>query len=369
MRNTLTDELAEDVTGETEGNSNNGDPNTKVTTLTDLPEDVIVDILMRPPVESLCRVQFVSKTSFDISRSPEFATLHNMRSHDSAMDSLMRVTIWSNAGRHGTSVIQTWQSFKYNSRKQTLTKSIHVSQIGLKRYLEVDFVFCNLVFLKREIGTGPCLLVNPLREEVLELPLSNIPVRTTHIYSKETNWYGMGYDDITSTYKIIHVWATNNCVVAQVLVLGASSWRQIHLAPPFDVGSSFPRKRGQNAIYVGGHMHWLICKTIERPGYMISFNFNSEEFCATLVPSSSYGLYLLKFRGSLALVDVHYVQDNIKIWVLTSYDDEKKWELHHNITVKCLPEWTIWTSFGEICAEWEHGIYVLHQSMNVTFWT
>ncbi|KAL6179829.1 hypothetical protein ACLB2K_046500 [Fragaria x ananassa] len=227
---------------------------------------------MRPPVESLCRVQCVSKTSFDISRSPEFATLHNLPSHDSAMDSLMRVTTWSNAGRH-------------------------------------DFVFCNLVFLKREIGTGPCLLVNPLREEVLELRHSNIPVRTTHIYSEETNWYGMGYDDITSTYKIIHVWATKNCVVAQVLVLGASSWRQIHLAPPFDVGSSFPRKRSQNGIYVGGHMHWLIYKTTERPGYMISFNFNSEEFCVTLVPSSSYGLYLLKFRGSLALVDVHYVQD------------------------------------------------------------
>nr|XP_011457367.1 PREDICTED: putative F-box protein At1g50870 [Fragaria vesca subsp. vesca] len=362
VRNTLT-ELDEDVTG----GETDGDPNTRVTTLTNLPEDVTSDILMRLPVESLCRVQCVSKTSLDISRSPDFATLHNLQAATDA--SPMRVTTWCS----GTSVLQAWQSFKYNSIKQTLTKSVHVFQIGSKQYdFEVDFVFCNLVFLKTLIrhgsdGFGPCLLVNPLREEVLELPLSNIPVPTTNTDSgDDTDWYGMGYDNITSTYKIVHVRATNNCAVAQVFVVGTSSWRQIPLAPPFDESTSFSGKRSNNAIYVGGHMHWLVYRKIESLGYMISFNFNREEFCATLVPSSNYGTYgglhLLEFRGSLALVDVHRpdVYYNIKIWVLKSYDDEKKWELHHNITMKCLlPIWTsfpAWSTFREFCAEWEHGI-------------
>ncbi|KAL6225131.1 hypothetical protein ACLB2K_003983 [Fragaria x ananassa] len=189
-RKTLT-ELSEDGTGESDGNSSYGDPNTKVTTLMDLPEDITVDILTRLPVESLCRVQCVSKTFFDISRSPDFAALHNLQLHDSASNSLMRVTT---AWHGNSSVWQSWQSFKYNSRKQTLTKSIHVSQICFEKYLfEVDFVFCNLFFLKTTIRrNGPCLLVNPLKEEVLELPFSNIPVPTTNIGSRYTDWYGVG---------------------------------------------------------------------------------------------------------------------------------------------------------------------------------
>lgn len=67
--------------------------------------------------------------------------------------------------------------------------------------------------------------------------------------------------------------------MAQVLVLGTSSWRQIHLAPPCDVTSVFlGGHRSMNGIYACGGLHWLIYGGLYKQthGHIISFDFNKE---------------------------------------------------------------------------------------------
>lgn len=52
-------------------------------------------------------------------------------------------------------------------------------------------------------------------------------------FNVDRDWYGMGFDNITNTHKIVRVSKvfngsfTENCPVTQVLVLGTSSWREI----------------------------------------------------------------------------------------------------------------------------------------------
>lgn len=87
-------------------------------------------------------------------------------------------------------------------------------------------------------------LVNPLRGEVLELLGSDVEVPTYNKFCvRNDDRHGMGFDDVTSTYKIVHIsgntprrntmveYAGSNHIAAQVYAMGTRSWRTIQSVP------------------------------------------------------------------------------------------------------------------------------------------
>ncbi|BFG21203.1 hypothetical protein CerSpe_074770 [Prunus speciosa] len=182
------------------------------------------------------------------------------------------------------------------------------------------------------------------------------------------DWYGMGFDSITYSFKIVRV-ATNkkDYLAAKVLVLGTSSWRELPTVPP-----CFPTCK---SAYAHGHMHWLVHGDDGLSVRILSFNFQNEEFYLTPPPASLEKkpdlwkfLHLLNFKGSLALVNVSSLEDRnmkiwerIEIWGLKNYDN-KAWVLNYKLDLKQDLFTPLKPTSLSKCGEWEHGIFFNEES-------
>ncbi|KAL6177602.1 hypothetical protein ACLB2K_049127 [Fragaria x ananassa] len=141
-------------------------------------------------------------------------------------------------------------------------------------------------------------------------------------------FYGMGFDDITNTYKIVRVsriWHMENYLeylgmLAHILVLGTNSWRKIPSVPPC---------RGLTYAYnlcAYGDMHWLIFRRKVEGVHILSFDFKREEFHWTPTPtlrSSNKNsiLHMLTLRGSMAIVETFPLGEGaikVEIWGTTT---------------------------------------------------
>ncbi|KAK9921738.1 hypothetical protein M0R45_030235 [Rubus argutus] len=334
--------------------------------LMDLPVDVLINILLRLPVKSLCCTQCVSKTLLHIVEARSFATLVHLRLRNTASHTVAEVPqiLLLTRSRANGNLTTILPSHRYDGNALRKNRQAIVSEFASSRYdYHVDFVFCNLFFFKdREYG-GPCFLFNPLRGEVLFPPTSNIQVPTYRIKKIFIDWYGMGFDNTTSTHKIVRVSGNAHYrLVAQVYVLGTSSWKEIRSVPPCNLDTK--------DVSAYGDVHWLINLSSEGGQIrVVSFDFKKEEFCLTPPPTlrkpdvSSFLLQLLNLKGCMAIVDVSSGTD-IEIWVLRSYE-KKEWVRDYYINIEMMvdgPQYLgqLSTSSGE----WEQGIFIIEYRVN-----
>lgn len=339
--------------------------------LIDLPMDIVVDILLRLPVKSLCCIRRVSKSLLKTVDSLSFVKQHTLSliaatSHAVQVPQLMCFALTILHGDEDED-FATLQSLKYDG--SALTEDKYAFSVSRSNPIRTDyrlyFVFYNLFCFGWEDEN--CLLINPLREgEVLRLPTSNNQQLTNNGPDSEvqigSNWYGMGFDSITSTYKIVRVseivkkkrygYYNRIGMVAHILVLGTNLWREIPSVPPS--GLNCP------CVCAYGDMHWLKRRVSIGAGksHIISFDFKKEEFYWTPTPPKlhkhSY-LNFLTLRGSMAFVETCSSPRgmNIEIWVLKDYA-KKEWTREYTIKVDMHPKFGLKDA---TCGEWEHGIF------------
>ncbi|CAB4270961.1 unnamed protein product [Prunus armeniaca] len=333
-----------------------------------LPTDILTDILSRLPVKSVCCIRCVSKALLKTVDDVSFATMHMRRRLLDDVHQVPRLVLRS----YYRFEEQRMQTFKYDGNDLlTKSKPAIISEFKSRQYFhKQDFVFCNL-FGFTSLSTKnerSCLLVNPFKGEFLMLPTTSELQAPANIFSN-SDTYGMGFDTMTNTYKIVRVSRylkkdyQTYVVTAEVLVLGTSSWRELPLAPP-----CYPSRDVASSTYEA--VHWLVSEYDNNHGssrLILSFDFKNEEFYLTPHPFAlnenldffSF-VHLLTFRGSLALVDVS--SSNIEIWVLVlkNYDGKKKheWKLNYKIDMQQHPL-RVWHHTYELLefGEWEHGIF------------
>lgn len=128
------------------------------------------------------------------------------------------------------------------------------------------------------------------------LPTSSVQVPAAPSYRRGRaffDWYAMGFDNITNTYKILRVCGKPfpKNMVAQILVLGTSTWQEISSVPPCE-GLSHKN------VSACGDMHWVInwgtrITAMGETSNIISFDFKKEEFyCIPHPPLRSNGFCL-----------------------------------------------------------------------------
>ncbi|KAK9913871.1 hypothetical protein M0R45_037675 [Rubus argutus] len=169
--------------------------------MVDLPRDIFIDILMRLPLKTLGCLRCVSKTLLNKLDDPLInATIHmTLLTASEVPPLLMSVTRIELLGR------VKMQPMKYDGNALKADKTKRVSLISpptkptLVKY-HFDFCYYNLFFFKEATREHPCYLFDPLRGEVLKLPMNSVPVRDNFHRS-----YGMGFDTITKTHKIVCV--------------------------------------------------------------------------------------------------------------------------------------------------------------------
>ncbi|TQD86708.1 hypothetical protein C1H46_027731 [Malus baccata] len=367
--------------------------NTSCSSLTSLPTEILIDILFRLPVRSLFCIRCVSKTVLNVVDCPSFVTLHTQRlltvqatqnnfddvNHDQ-VPKLMHMD-------HSTTTAEycAFQSVEYDDTKNAFTHkeddATAPPEFGPPPqrpdgcYDKFEFVFCNLLcyrfFGNPESDTirfeEPCILVNPLRREVLVLPTTtNAQLPASCPKDSVLDWLAMGLDNVTNRLKIVRVSGNKDYssqLVAQVHVLGTNSWREVDSVPPCNLSVK--------KLYAYGDMHWLVCKEefhqrIPPPKY---FGDRYKYFdCGDRPPAELEGacknylfqLHLVNLRGYMALVDASS-WDHIEIWVLRNYHDKnQEWSLEYMVetTVIYRRDTPFYHArFPLYCYQWAHGIF------------
>ncbi|KAM5560682.1 F-box/kelch-repeat protein [Rosa sericea] len=331
----------------------------KKTNLFDLPSDIIMDILLKLSLKTLCCSRCVSKTLLDRIDDPLFVTAHTrLLTSTNVAGEVPRLMLVTGIAPLG---YIDMQSLKYDGealRAETKNNAI-VSRIlpPSKPYILkycLEFCYHDLFFYKEESEGQSCFLCNPLRGEVLKLPTINFPVQKNFCCS-----YGMGFDKLTNSHKIVCVSSTiEGCLETHVLVLGTNSWKKIPSQPPCNLS--------KKKICAYGDMHWLIDLSLQGRDdteglRIISFDFKKDEFYWTPHPTSVSlvdvpFMHLLTFGGSIAIA---YVSSDlyINMWVLNNYDT-KDWALDYSIDIRMFLEHGQLSKliYSHSCGEWEHGI-------------
>ncbi|XP_020412898.1 putative F-box protein At1g30920 [Prunus persica] len=331
-----------------------------------LPPEILIDILSRLPVNSICCIRCVSKALLKMVDDLSFATL-DMRRRFLTTCSTPRLVVLNESSYDKYDMLYpvTYDGHYLLTKSKDAIVSYFESK---RRFYSFAFVFCNLFGFT---GLNPkrgrsCLLVNPFKGEVLMLPsASDVQVPANCLCT--VDMYSMGFDNITNSFKVLRV-STNkkDYLAAEVLVLGKSSWRELPTVPP-----CFPTYK---SVYAHGDMHCLVYGDYASSARILSFDFKKEEFYLTPLPTPLEKdpdlwkcLHLINFRGSMALVYASSPEDEyvkmwgyrqcVEVWGLKNCDN-KEWELKYKIDTKQdLPIHWEHTSFSK-CGEWDHGIYL-----------
>ncbi|PRQ53213.1 putative F-box domain-containing protein [Rosa chinensis] len=286
----------------------------------DLPTVILLNILSRLPAKSLFRFQCVSKIFYKLVNDPSLAAIHLQHNTDMIEEPPLVMVHSRSASKY--SRLMLFRGWKYNGDSWTATSyddSFSSGILSIETKYELEFASGGLLCFKdSSLSRGPALLCNPLRGEALELPPSNV-----NSLSRLNEWYGIGVDATTSTYKIVNIVfgidpRRSSSYLTQVHVLGTSSWRRISAVPPCGLSK-------QHA-FAYGNTYWLIGQCI------LCFDFNEERFIWTSHPNlpSKRVLNLLNLRGSLAIVDATSVSvSKVEVWVLKN--DKKEWVKDYNI--------------------------------------
>ncbi|KAL6179765.1 hypothetical protein ACLB2K_046436 [Fragaria x ananassa] len=323
--------------------------------LTELPVDVLVDILLRLPAKSVGCIKCVSKTLLNMVNNISFSTLHT-RSH--TMDQVPRLICCS---RHHP--LLTLQSLKY--KDNSVTNGRHAITISSSTYSFLRFVFCNLFCLGSK--NGDSMLINPLGERgLLRLP------ETSFAGLENDSLFGMGFDDKTNTYKIVCVSCHDRgkSKTAHVLVLGTNRWRQISSLPPCELS----RISDEPPVCANGAVHWLIMGQVRGDRRIVSFDFRREEFCWTPIPPTlqssnkhhghyvEWNICLFSLRGCLAIAVTKFPWSIMEVWVLKD-SNENQWVRYYYSNE--LPAGFPFKLLG-FPGEWEHGIFLTDYNLMET---
>ncbi|XP_004301944.1 PREDICTED: F-box/kelch-repeat protein At3g06240-like [Fragaria vesca subsp. vesca] len=325
------------------------DDDAKKKQLMELPNDTLVDILLRLPAKSVGCIKCVSKTLLNMVSNISFSTLHTrslIATNSAAADQVPRLMCCSREV-----LLVTLQSLKY--KDNTLTEGRYAITISSSTPCFMRFVFCNVFCLGTK--NGDCMLVNGLGERgLLRLPESSFATLESGPNVYRNSQFGMGFDDKTNTYKIVCVTHETDAdhqlksMTTHVLVLGTNLWRQISSPPPCELNWIH-----RAPVCANGAVHWWTGSTFWDDRRIVSFDLRREEFCWTPTPHHylDSDISLFSLRGCLAMVETKRSRSQMEIWVLKNFD-EKQW-VRYYYNNKLPDDFSFQGSPGE----WEHGIF------------
>ncbi|KAL1548090.1 F-box protein-like protein [Salvia divinorum] len=288
--------------------------------LNDLPQEIIIDILSRLPVQTIMKSKCVCKLWRDLVESPDFASLH---SHHAALTSA-RLPVFEDlkfSRAHsllgfigGNEIIQkpSKGSVLYpHSFPKPNKPFIHSSVNGLLFMIDFDSMF-------------EVFICNPITQEYVAIEMG------LDCYSYE---YAFGFGVSKSgQYKLARVYARGDYPIDyQVYNLGIGQWKSITTESEM----AFWYQRAYVPPLVNGNLHWLEVLTDNvflYPRKVYCLDLETDLFKSFSCPRS----ITLQKRGE----DLQYSlsalreclcfssdadDDVIEIWCMKKYGDDKSW--------------------------------------------
>ncbi|KAL3638757.1 hypothetical protein CASFOL_016664 [Castilleja foliolosa] len=299
--------------------------------ITTLPQEIIINILSRLPIRTVVACKLVCKPWLELLETREFATSHLSKSVP---------------GLAVFHYLDLFRIFEFNDEPGFEHHRLHYDLVTeFQRTSFVNPSHCSigiqgstngLLFL-REINTQPHVhyICNPITREYIELPS---PDELVHFYPT-VKTYGFGTSKITGDNKVVRV--LHECTrddthvlldipksECHVYTLGTGTWRKIKH------GSKLEYNCRSVGAFLNGNLHWLVVD-MKGSSQISCFDLETEIF-TTFSPASAIpekegflgGLFVL---GDCLCFCDNTSQDEIVIWLMKEYGNEKSWSKEYVI--------------------------------------
>ncbi|KAL3729330.1 hypothetical protein ACJRO7_026439 [Eucalyptus globulus] len=284
-----------------------------------VPEHLLIEILKRLPVKSICQFTCVSTRWRSLISDPYFIDLH--LTHSATRPKILVGFHDPDDERGG--VFSVDQLEPHNGRAQitTLPFSFH-GWTG-------PFVLQSrqgLVSL--EVG-GHIQITNPLTGMYATFGLPRITERYAS-FSYYQQMHSFGFDPVERKHKVLStrviiMGGLDGRLIMEswVLTLGTEKWRQVE-------GCAANDKKGREVCFDGVvyYMAWSCLHGVHGDDYLVAFDVRTESFRMVTIPAEAHKdihrALLIKFEEHVAMVDRNKALscEEIIMWILEDFDQE-----------------------------------------------
>ncbi|XP_062024880.1 F-box/kelch-repeat protein At3g06240-like isoform X1 [Rosa rugosa] len=292
--------------------SSSSSSSSTISSVSYIPEEILIDILARLPAESLLRFRCVSQSWRGLIGSPSFVSKH--------------------LNRNVTKLSHTYLIALQRLRdKPALCHSLFSTEtfeecLKLRHPLWTEEQFRiygssnGLVCISDQVlrPSSPICIWNPCIRKFRTLPQS---IFKPH-YSSYDISLSFGFHPELNDYRVVTMgWYVRSVIKVQVYSLSTGSWKMIEVIPPW---LKFNPDWCQGCAFFNGVAYWLFTKS--KKFRFVSFDTDSEEFEEIIVPDtiSTKGFtYVGVYNGLVCLFysylegpDCQKPQKYMDIWVL-----------------------------------------------------
>ncbi|KAF6167325.1 hypothetical protein GIB67_043186 [Kingdonia uniflora] len=281
-----------------------------------LSQEVVEDILLRLPVDSLVRCKYVSKHWLSLICNPSFVKLH------------LKL---SKAKNKGTLILGSFTGlyFSIHDTESAVNENVddHVLKLEYPFNLEAKIVrfigSCDGLILIL-LSDSNMLLWNPATRDFKILPGGNIR------HSGYFPLCGFGYDELTDDYKVVSHGIRMNSRVSEVSIyaLRKDSWSVVKMNfSGEDYGTEHP------GIFVSGILHWKVWRhhhtKLTKSSFIISLDLRDEKFREVSLPKLEDGMTsgdLGVLGGNLCVQYYSFMNHGFAdVWVMRDYGRVESW--------------------------------------------
>ncbi|GAB2277786.1 hypothetical protein Dimus_012490 [Dionaea muscipula] len=291
-----------------------------------LPFDVITEILLWLPVNSLLRFKSVSKAWQQLITDPDFAKLHHSRSIQSHSKFLLVLHQTQNGNN----------SAFFSGDLSKLDKLVEICPVrGIMNDHSCDkcrkrregpelsdFLVGSSKGLICVFHQGKFMLSNPSTQTHRMIPCLDMP--STYICRF---YVGFGYDPLSYDYKVMVIsWGFRNSrlqtLQAAVYSLNSNSWREVPCRRPMRtiMLDYFPSV--SRLVFVNNALHWLLVKVSDQTTSITSFDIHDETYREVPLPPPMLGdfgyLKLVSFEDCLCVLNLKS-KNAVDVWVMNGY--------------------------------------------------
>ncbi|XP_047326007.1 F-box protein At3g07870-like [Impatiens glandulifera] len=280
------------------------------TSIGQVPNNILVDILSRLPIKSVIRCRCVCKSFlYAISQDPEFPPLHLSRSPTELIlcpvNEHLFLVDYENDRNHHLRILRfdgSYPIMPINSTRGLLCFDMRFSSRSL-------------------------VVLNPVTLEYTLIPPPMHFINKENLYIVRS---GFGYSPMTDKYKALAMVEYtkskfSTTTLTAIYTVGSpstSSWRIIEDPPEVLFDPSFPS-------YLNGSLHWIVTKNSR--DYILSFDFDNEKFGEIAMPppfdivQENHVTNLLVFEGCLSVCMQLIDKKRVDVWVMKEYGISKSW--------------------------------------------
>ncbi|KAA8516860.1 hypothetical protein F0562_017322 [Nyssa sinensis] len=303
--------------------------------MSELPADVVTDILSRLPVETLLRFRCVSKPWCALIDSSDFIKFHLKRSIET---------------KNNLSIVLGDVNGLYTINFEWLDEAVKLDSPIEFKDCEIEVSgSCNGLLCLSNIEQD-IVLWNPSTRKCKKLPVAPIefPRGFSILDTCPFIVYGFGHDVVNDEYKVVRMVQyyvqDNDSFDSEVKVynLKSNSWRRIPDFPYYLCHDEV------NGILAGGALHWVVRRKPKpaTANLIAGFDIGTEEY--RLVPQPEYEnkkfLMNIGVLGECLCILCNYYLVGVDIWVMKEYGVKESWTKLFSVVQPSVTRsfWYVW---------------------------